>query len=353
MNFDRTADKVAGRLSHLLHGLRGPRINTVSELDPYLDLPPERFFPAPPPLERVRAKTSLTGRFTHTTTLTWPSAHAVLDPEYAVRHRGEYRSNLTAWARWVRPEGAMRKDCLVYVHGWLEPGSWMEERFVFPRWTRELGVDVVHVALPFHGKRNPRGALFSGEYFWTADLVRSLEGVRQAICDARSITGWLRRQGYRRIGTSGISVGGSLVMMLACLPDPPDYVVPIVCHLLLGEAVEDAEILWRMKRDLERWGIDRQERRRIFERLGFERYRPILPPSRQLWIEGERDGHIDPALVRRQWEAWGRPNLHWLPSGHMTFPLHLPEIAAAMRRFIDGLPENGARLSAATGSCYS
>ena len=63
------------------------------------------------------------------------------------------------------------------------------------RMRSELEVDLLHVALPFHGRRNPRGALFSGEYFWTADLVRSVEAVRQAACDARAAF-YYRRRGF-------------------------------------------------------------------------------------------------------------------------------------------------------------
>jgi len=334
MSFGSAADQVAGRLSRILHGIRGPRHDTVPDLGPYLDLTAAEFFPAPPALEHVRVHADRAWARTHTTTLSWPSTHEVLCPKYRIRHERDYRSNQTVWARWVRPEGTPRRECLLYVHGWLEPGSWVEEALVFPRWTRDLGVDVVHVALPFHGVRNPRGALFSGEYFWTADLVRSFEAVRQTIHDVRSALGWLRAQGYARVGAAGVSLGGSLAMILGCVEPLPDYIIPICGHLLLGEAVENAAILWRMKSDLERWGIDAASRGRIFRRVGFERYVPLLPPGRQLWIEAREDGHIDPALVRRQWEGWGRPNLHWIRGGHMTFPLHLPEITRTMRDFL-------------------
>jgi hypothetical protein len=94
-----------------------------------------------------------------------------------------------------------------------------------------------------------------------------------------------------------------------------------------------------MKHDLERWGIHREARQAIFERLGFHRYRPLLAPAHQLWIEAEEDGHIDAELVRRQWNDWGRPGLHWIPGGHMTFPAHLPEITREMKRFLSGLPD--------------
>ncbi|HVW26856.1 MAG TPA: alpha/beta hydrolase family protein [Polyangiaceae bacterium] len=334
MGFGHEVDLIAGRLSHVLHGLRGPKPIDVEELTPYFDKALAELNPEPPPLDTVRAHHSLTSHFSRTTTLSWASAHPILSPIYAKRHETDYRCNHIAYARWLRPDGARRRDCLIYIHGWLEPGSWVEEAFVFPRWLRELDVDIVHVALPFHGKRNTRTALFSGEYYWTADLVRSFEGIRQALWDVRSIMGWLRRQGYERVGATGISLGGSLAMLLACLEPTPDFVIPIVAHLMLAEAVEHATILWRMKGDLERWGIHEAQRREIFRRVGFDDAQPVLSRERQLWIEAREDAHIDPALVRRQWEAWGKPELYWIEGGHMTFPAHLREITNAMYQFL-------------------
>ena len=206
MGIGRTADHVAGRLARVLHGFRGPRGSTLADLAPYLDRSPAELFPVPARPAEVRVHGSLGERLLRTTTLSWPSDHRVLCPRYEERHRGEYHRNGAVRARWVRPEGSARRRCLLYVHGWLEPGSWVEEALMFPRWTRELEVDVLHVALPFHGPRNPRGALFSGEYFWTADLVRSLEGVRQSIFDLRSALAWLRTEGYRDVGAAGVSL---------------------------------------------------------------------------------------------------------------------------------------------------
>jgi hypothetical protein len=347
MGVGHTADIVAGGLSRVLHGLRGPREDTVPDLEPYFDREATVLFPPPGSLIDVRITRTWVDRAVAASTLSWRSAHGVLCPRYQRRHDTEYRVNQRAWARWLRPErGTLRRTCLVYVHGWLEPGSWVEEALVFPRWVRELDADVVHISLPFHGKRNPKNALFSGEYFWTADLVRSFEGVRQAIFDARQLVGWLRTRGYASVGAAGVSLGGSIVMLLACVDAPPDFVIPIVAHTQLGDAVENASILWRMKGDLARFGYDEAMRGRIFKRVGIADYRPKLAPERQLWIEAEEDAHIDPDLVRRQWRAWGRPNLHWISGGHMTFPLHLPEITAAMRRFLDELPPAPAPWSA-------
>jgi alpha/beta hydrolase family protein len=341
MGLARRVDQVVGGLSRILHGVRGAKENTTADLEQYLDLAPEVLFPAPPSLPIVRRHRSLLSRALRRTTLSWRSTHEVICPRYRVRHEDEYRKNRTAWARWLHPRGGPQRACLVYVHGWLEPGSWAEEAALFPRWSKKLGVDLVHVSLPFHGLRNPKSAMFSGEYFWTADLVRSMEAVRQSVHDVRSMVAWLRAEGYAEVGVTGLSLGGAVVMLLACLPPVPDYVIPIIAHMQIGDAVEHAPILWRMRSDLEKWGIDAVARKRLFDRIGLARMRPILPPARQLWIEAREDVYIAAPLVLEQWERWGHPEILWLAGGHMTFPLEIDELTNRMDEFRRGLSAVG------------
>lgn len=333
MSYGRKLDFVAGGLSRLLH-VRGARENTLSELPHYYDLPADQMFTAPGVLPRMQVERGLLARALSTTTLSWPSRHEPISEPYRRRHQRDYPKNHTAWARWLRPEGRHRRTCLVYVHGWLEPGSWAEEATLFRVWQRQLDVDIVHLALPFHGRRMPSGSLFSGELFWTADLVRSMEGVRQAIFDARSLVAWLRAEGYERVGVTGLSLGGSLTMLLAALEPTPDFIIPIIAHLRLAEVLEDAPIMWRVKSDLEGWGVNRAARAEIFRRLGLSSYAPRLDPRRQLWIEAEDDVYIDAQLVREQWRAWGEPQIHWVAGGHMTLPFHIPAFTKRIDAFL-------------------
>lgn len=336
MGYGKSADRVAGALSRMLH-VRGAKLNTIGYLHAYLDLRPEQLFPAPEPIVDLRMRRTLVDRMMRASTLDWTSSHQVLCPRYRERHEKEYRSNLEAHARWLRPDGRPRPTCLVYVHGWLEPGSWAEEHTLFRKWLRELDIDIVHVALPFHGPRKPKEALFSGELFWTADLVRSMEGVRQAVSDARAIVGWLRQQGYERIGVTGISLGGAITMLLACLEPLPDFIIPIISHLELAAVVERAPIMWRVKRDLDRWGVDAQARSDLFRRIGMSRFRPLMKPEHQLWIQAREDVYIDAELAEAQWQDWGKPHILWIEGGHMTFPLHIESITRRMEAFLTGV----------------
>lgn len=343
------ADRVVGFLSYALHGFRGVKINTVGDLAPYLDAPRETLFPPVVVPRDVRVLRPLVrlGRRRVTETLRWHSQHVPLCPHYRARHASEYWLNQRVTARWIHPRSGPRRRALIYVHGWLEPGPWVEEAVLLPRFHDELGVDVLHIQLPFHGSRNPRSALFHGEFFWSADLVRTVEAVRQSVTDVRTLIAWLRAvRGYDEVGVTGISLGGGITMALACVDPPPDYIVPIVSHLKLGEAVEDAPILWRMKADLERFGIDRHARRELFRRLGLGTLTPSLPRDRQLWIAATNDAYITAPLVEEQWREWGQPPIEWIPGGHMTFPLSLGRIVARMKRFRDGLGAPGGAAAA-------
>ncbi len=335
MGYGSNIDRVIGGLSRLLH-VRSAKDNTLDDLERYLDLDPAELFPAPTTLPYVSVRRTLLDRVLRSSTLTWASTHEVLCPRYRRRHEEDYEVNQLASMRWLRPEGKPRKHCLIYVHGWLEPGSWAEESTLFRKWGRELTTcDLAHVSLPFHGVRNPRSSLFSGELFWTADLVRTVEGVRQAVHDVRSAMGWLRAQGYEKVGVTGLSLGGAITMLLACVEPAPDYIIPIIAHLQLVDAVENAKILWRMKHDLEGWGVDEPARRRIFERLGWSSLKPVLAPERQLWVQAREDAYIDAKLAARQHADWGEPPILWIEGGHMTFPLHIDEMTDRIARFVE------------------
>ncbi len=343
----KPVDIVAGALSRVLHSIRGAQENTAPDLGPYLDTPPDVLFPAPVvprDVKRTRSRFQLGSRVVET--LRWHSQHVVLCPHYRTRHAGEYERNQRVLARFIHPKGGERKRALIYVHGWLEPGPWVEEASLLPRLHDELDVDVLHIQLPFHGSRNPKSALFHGEFFWSADLVRSLEAIRQSLLDVRTLMAWLRSRGYVEVGVIGLSLGGSITMLTACVAPTPDYIAPVIAHLQLAEAVEDAPILWRMKNDLEKFGIDKAARKELFNRLGLGSFKSLLSPDRQLWIAARDDQYLKADLVERQWHEWGEPPIEWIPGGHMTFPLHLGKLLSRLKSFHTGLLVRGATKSA-------
>ena len=160
---------------------------------------------------------------------------------------------------------------------------------------------------------------------------------RQSCIDTRSLVAWLREQGYVEVGVTGFSMGASIAMVLACLDPTPDYVIPIVGHLQISDAIENAPIFWRMKADLERFGIDSEGRKDIFDGLGLERLLPRLRPESQLWIMAKDDGYVTAPRVEEQWRAWGRPPNRMDPGrAHDVRVLAAADHRAGCRHFTPG-----------------
>lgn len=339
MGYGDRVDSVFGKVARVLH-LRGTHHDTSNDLEPYLDKGMAELFPAPPlpSVQRSRRRLLDDPRMEN---LSWQSGHEPLSPAYRALHENEYGRNLTAHATWLHPRGTRRRSLLVYAHIWLQTTPRLEETVVLPLFSKALDVDVALVQLPFHGRRSARGQLFGGEYFWSGDLVRSLEAVRQSVFDVRAAMAYFRSVGYEEVGVAGISLGGSIAMITACVEPLPDYVIPIIAHLELIEAIEDAEILWRMKADLDSFGVDVAKRRAIFSRLPLHDTRPLLPPEKQLWIAAKEDRFLTAAGVKRQWERWGKPPIEWLSGGHMTFMFDLVRMLDRMKAVprLSGAPE--------------
>ena len=201
-------DRVIGHLSRGLH-LRRAKLNTVSDLGPLPRPRPRVLFPAPvAPRTAARADRACPpGAGASSRFSAGSSQHVPLCPATRIATQASTRATRRPPPAGCTRAPGPRRRALVYVHGWLEPGPWPEQFFFLPHVSEALDVDVLHVQLPFHGDRNPRSSLFHGEFFWTGDLVRSIEAVRQSCIDTRSLVAWLRQQGYDEVGVTGFSMG--------------------------------------------------------------------------------------------------------------------------------------------------
>lgn len=329
-------DLVAGSLSRLLQLVTRPVTNTLSDLDVYRGRALDELFPAPRdvPAATVRARWRLPGLVSED--LEFPSLHVPLEGKFQHRYAREYRETHTVHARRLRPTGAPTRRRLLYLHGYMQPETWIEEIALLARMSLLLDAEIIQMQFPYHGRRTPSGSRFSGEYFWTADLVRSVEALRQSLLDARTLLGILLERDERPVGVTGLSLGGALTLGLTCLDDRFAFSIPLIAHMDLAALVSDAPVLSGMRRDLRAFGWNRARFREFVDALGWNDLRPKLPPEQILLFAASNDRFFDPAIVRRMRALWGNPPIRWYPCSHMGFLQHLPRVLKEMRSFIDG-----------------
>ncbi len=328
-------DVVIGALSTFMLRAANPVANTLGDLGTYVGRATEEMFPAP----RVTPHVTVTSRWRVpglvSEDLVFDSLHAPLEPKFRRRYEEQYPETHVVYARRIRPASARTRPRLLYLHGYMQPETYIEELTLLTSLAVRLDVEVIQMQPPYHGRRAPGASRFSGEFFWTADLVRSVEALRQTLLDARTLLRWLQEQDDRPVGLSGLSLGGALTLSLACIEDGFAFAIPLVAHMDLAALVADAPVLSRMRQDLKAFGWGRKEFGAFVKQIGWTRLQPKLAPDRVLLIAASHDRFFDPKVVEHLWERWGRPDIRWYPASHMGFLPYLPRALRVMRRFVD------------------
>ena len=247
-------DLVVGRLSELLQGIGNSVTNTLADARTYVGRPLEQLFPAPAAVPAVTVRTRWRVGDLLSEDLTFRSLHVPLEPKFRRRYLRDYRETGRVYARRIRPATAGRRPRLLYLHGYLQPETFVEELALLTTMALQLDVEIIQMQPPYHGRRAPRASRFSGEFYWTADLVRSFEALRQTLLDARTLLGWLLAKDARPVGVAGLSLGGAMTLSLACLEERFAFAVPLVAHMDLAALVSDAPVLAKIRHDLKSFG---------------------------------------------------------------------------------------------------
>lgn len=328
---------MTGMLVRPLQVLRARPRNTIDRLTVYEGLSQETIFPSPDrlPLVRRRRRWALPGF--ENEDLSFGSLHDPIERSFRERYHERTRRIHTVYARRIRPTGTKGRPRILYIHGYMQPETVVEELTLLSGMARALRMEIVHMQPPYHGRRKPRSSPYDGELFWSADVVRSFEAMRQTILDARTLLSVMLDESSTPVGVAGLSLGGAFSAALACLEPRFAFATPLIAHMDMGALLRDAPVLRAMRKDLARFGWSPEEFGCFFERIGWNDLRPVLPVDRILLFGAEHDHFFDPEVLRTMWQRWGKPQIRWYPTSHMGFVPHVPSTTRHLRRFIDGI----------------
>lgn len=336
-------DDIIGLVARAAQVLR-PRVeNTLRRVGAYEGLGTEALFPGPERVPEVRCRRRWALPDVVSEDLRFPSLYEPLEPLFQRHYHARRRRIQTVYARRIVPDHALRRPRLLYIHGYMQPETVIEELGLLTTMARVLNVEVVQLQPPYHGRRKPRGSRFDGELYWTADVVRSIESLRQTLFDARTLLAWMRAESPRPVGVAGLSLGGALAASLTCLEPDFAFSAPFIAHMDLGALLADAPVLGAMREDLVRFGWTPDDFADFIARLGWNELRPLIPTERIHLFATEADRFFRPELVKTMWSRWGEPAIQWYPGSHMGFIAHLPDALGRLRVFLDGLPLDAQR----------
>jgi esterase/lipase len=219
--------------------------------------------------------------------------------------------------RWVH-EPLPGRGTVLTLHGFTMGNPRIDALATFARHWYKRGLDVALMTLPYHGKRTPPDAYFSGDRFAVPNVSRLSEAVREAIHEIRLVTRWLQSDTGKPVGLLGLSLGGYLAALFASLCDDPDFVILMVPPVCFGD------LAWRFfkkthhYREGVRPALSKQELRAAFRLHSPLAYSMRTPVERALIIAGRGDRIVPAAHPSALWEHWQGPAIHWFSGSHLA-----------------------------------
>ncbi len=327
-------DDLAGMLVRPLQVFRSRPRNTIARLDAYVGRSREELFPAPHAIPRIRRRKRLALPGFENEDIWFGSLHDPIERSFREHYHERTRRIHTVYARRIKPAGAEARPRVLYIHGYMQPETVIEELTLLSAMARAMHVEIVQMQPPYHGRRKPRSSPYDGERFWTADVVRSFEAMRQTILDARTLLSVMLEESPTPVGVAGLSLGGAFSAALACLEPRFAFAVPFIAHMDMGALLRDAPVLAAMRKDLAKFGWTPREFGEFFDEIGWNDLTPVLSEDRVLLFGAEYDRFFDPTVLEAMWRRWGRPEIHWYPTSHMGFVPHFPATTRHLKRFI-------------------
>lgn len=330
-------DDITGKLARLPQLLRSRPRDTLDRLKAFAGLGPDELFPVPTVLPEVRYQRRWTLLGAQSEDLVFDSLYGPIEPSFAQHYKRRRRRIHTVYARRVRPTGSPARPRLIYIHGYMQPETVIEEIGLVTTMARMLDVEVIQLQPPYHGRRKPRTSPYDGELYWTADVVRSVEALRQTVFDARTLLSILESERPGPVGIAGLSLGGSLSAILTCAEERFDFSAPMIGHMDMGALLRDAPVLQAMRSDLARFGWTHEEFGAFFTGIGWDEMMPKVPTDRIILLAARDDHFFSRTDVEAMWRLWGEPEIHWYSTSHMGFIPHIIDAFGHLQRFIDRL----------------
>jgi hypothetical protein len=120
------------------------------------------------------------------------------------------------------------------------------------------------------------------------------------------------------VGAWGISLGGWIASLLACVEPELDYVVLMTPALRLDREIWELPFLRGMRESLTQQGATAAEVLQIARPILPCFHAPQVPRERILLIQAMYDRFLKPETIDELWEAWGRPPIARYPHGHIS-----------------------------------
>lgn len=241
----------------------------------------------------------------------------------------------------TRENDQMHLDIWLGPKGWQSPAMFMLHGHMsvsdvgYKMWAKKLnklGWTALFFHLPYHYGRRPRYAL-SGEMALSSNLIRTSEGLRQAVVELRAVLRMLKKRGCPHVGLWGTSYGAWVAGLLVALESSISTAWLLEPIVDIDWAVWESPATIVLRRQLRQRGITRESVRRLMEKLCPGNSKPLLPYERILLLAGTFDRIAPPETIQVLHKKWAGSHYAEFRQGHVGYQLMPESLRLAKKKF--------------------
>lgn len=223
---------------------------------------------------------------------------------------------------------------IILVHGWRSKVlNRLENVFLDTFINRNY--NIYRYILPYHMERTPNESLYSGEYFVSADVSRTLKSVQQSVSDIRALINHIKAQGNAKIVVIGLSLGGIITNLLSEVEVDIDVLISLFYGNDLSFSIFKTDIGKYIIKDFLRNDFSYSSLNKSWKVINPSLRVPILDLDKILLVSGRYDKYVLKKDTDQLWNKWGRPERYIYYCGHSGIVLNIKRIRKDVLRFID------------------
>lgn len=224
---------------------------------------------------------------------------------------------------------------VILVHGWRMDSLAKLEKLFLKKFKQEK-YNLFFVKLPHHFER-AQNASYSGEHFISADVMGTVEHVRQAVMEIRALIQWIKHNEYGKVVLLGVSLGGYITNLVSVVEEKIDALVSVLYANKLSYAIWHTPVGRYIKQDIEQNGFTYEQLQQCWRMIEPEYWSPKLARDRILLLSGQYDCYVHGIDSQQLWQNWKRPERKNYPCGHAGIVLCKNKISTDVIRFMKKL----------------
>jgi hypothetical protein len=189
---------------------------------------------------------------------------------------------------------------------------------LFARPLLRHGIGSIILQNPYYGDRRPQ----SQERFLLREFSDLFKMTQATITEGLTLVHWLREAGYRFVGITGLSMGGSIAAFVGAMTDFPISIIPITASYspapIFLEGLLRNSLDWTTLKNTKPKGVDIENY--ISHALKSPDIRKLDPPAfthSAIIIGALRDGYVSRESVQVIYNHWHGSELVWIKAGHI------------------------------------